>query len=164
MKRITKWILAATACLTLSVAQMATAQDTQTTTQDQKKDDTQQRPMRDKMGRRGGAAGHMNMMAKELNLTDAQKTQIKGIHEQQRTKMQELRSNTTLTQDQKKEQLKSLRESAETQVNGVLNADQQKKFAEMKANRKERMEKHRKHRRGNWDNKTAEPKSDSTTK
>ena len=147
MKRITKWMLAATACLTLSVATLA--QDAQTAAQDQKKDDAQQeRPMRGKMGRMGGPAAHKNMLAKELNLTDSQKNQIKSIHEQERTKAQELRKNDSLTQQQKKEQFQALRESTGTQVNGVLTADQQKRFAEMKTNRKHHRGKHHRGRRG----------------
>jgi Spy/CpxP family protein refolding chaperone len=165
MKRTTKWVLAATACLTLSVAQLA-AQDAQTTTnQDEKKTEAQhQRHMKGKMGRMGGKA-HMDRMAKELGLTDAQQTQLKSIHEQQRTKVQELRNNDSLTREQKMEQLKALRESTQSQVNNVLTADQQKKFSEIKAHHKERVGKHRKGRRGDWGEKHGDaPKQDSTQK
>ena len=165
MKRTTNWILAATACLTLSVAQLA-AQDAQTATkQDDKTTDAQhQRHMKGKMGRMGGKA-HMDHMAKELGLTDAQQTQLKSIHEQQRAKMQELRNNDTLTREQKMEQFKALRESTQSQVNNVLTADQQKRFSEIKAHHKERMGKHRRARRGAWgDNQSDAPKQDSTQK
>jgi Spy/CpxP family protein refolding chaperone len=103
----------------------------------------------------------MQKMATELNLTEAQKTQLKGIHEQQRAKMQELRANTSLTKEQKMDQARALRESTHSQMTSLLTPEQQNKFEAMKANRKGRMGKHgKKGRRGSWSEKN---KSESTT-
>ncbi len=162
MKRFTKVMLAFTACLTLSVAMVA-QEAAPTTGQEKKADAQQERHMRGgKMGRMGGGK-HIQKMATELGLTDAQKTQIKSIHEQQRTKAMELRNNESLTQEQKMEQFKALRESTHSQVSSLLTADQQTKFAAMKAGHKGRMGKHgRKGRRGAWGDKAEGQKPDST--
>ncbi len=161
MKRFTKVMLASTACLTLSIAMVA--QEAQTTVQDKKVEGQHERHMRgDKMGRMGGK--HMQKMATELGLTEAQKTQIKNLHEQQRTKAQELRANESLTKEQKMEQFKALHESTQSQVNSLLTPEQQTKFTEMKANRKARMGKHGKGRRGAWGDKADKTKAEGSTK
>ncbi|HUR37000.1 MAG TPA: Spy/CpxP family protein refolding chaperone [Terriglobales bacterium] len=163
MKKISRWILAATACLTLGVA--AVAQDAPAAAQENKTDAQHQRHMRaGKMGRMGGKA-HMGHMAKQLNLTDAQQQQLKTLHEQERTKAMELRKNDSLTREQKMEQMKALRESTHSQMNNILTPDQQKQFAEMKAKHHDRMSKH-KGRRGAWGNEKnkGEAKPDSTQK
>ncbi len=142
MKRFSRLMLASTACLTLSVAMVA--QEAQTTSQEKKTDAQHERHMRGgKMGRMGGAK-HMDKMATELGLTDAQKTQIKSLHEQQRTKAMELRKNESLTKEQKMEQFKALRESTHSQMTSLLTPEQQTKFSAMKAEHKGRMGKHRK--------------------
>lgn len=160
MKQITRGLLAALACLTLSVAQVA-AQDTPatTTTTEQKTEKHQRHMKAHRMHRMGMMKGRM---AEELGLTDAQKTQIKSIHEQQRAKAQELKGNASLTQEQKMEQFKALRESTHTQVQGVLTADQQAKFTAMKAKHKERMGKRGKGRRGQWGDKQGDQPSTTT--
>lgn len=165
MKRYTQWILAATACLTLTVAPMAAQDAPAATDRNMSVDAQHHRQMHRKMARMS-ARKHMGMLAKELNLTDAQKTQIKNLHEQQRAKAQELKANESLTREQKMEQFQALRESTHSQVQGVLTPEQQKQFSEIKAKHKEHMGK-RRARRGDWGHKpeTAEaPKSESTPK
>lgn len=162
MKRFMKVMLASTACLTLSVAMVAQEAQTAGQNTEKKADGQHERHMRGgKMGRMGGK--HMQHMATELGLTEAQKTQIKNLHEQQRTKMQELRANESLSKEQKMEQFKALHESTQSQVNGLLTPEQQTKFTEMQANRKARMGKH-KGRRGAWADKTEKTKTEGTTK
>ncbi|HUS20125.1 MAG TPA: Spy/CpxP family protein refolding chaperone [Terriglobales bacterium] len=164
MKRFAQFVFSATAMLTLSAAQLvAQNTPTTTTTTDQHKsmDAQHQRHMAGKMGRRGGRA-HMQKMSTELGLTEAQKTQLKALHEQERTKAQELRVNTSLTKEQKMEQMKALRESSQSQMKSILTPEQQTKFETMKQNRKEHMGKHG--RRGAWGNKTEGQKPDSTQK
>ncbi|EKF74238.1 hypothetical protein A11A3_09570 [Alcanivorax hongdengensis A-11-3] len=67
----------------------------------------------------------MEHMSKKLELTDQQQAQIQAIFKAQGEKMKALHTET------------------ESKINGVLNAEQQKKFAEMKEKRKARMEKWR---------------------
>lgn len=73
---------------------------------------------------------------KELNLTNDQETRIKGIFQEFQSKAQALRSNNSLTQEQKKEQMHTLAKQYMDQGKAVLTPEQLKKFDEVKANRK----------------------------
>lgn len=142
MKKITRWMLAATACLTLSVASLAAqevAPAPKSETDSKVEGHQKHRGMHRKMARMHGKHAMMHM-SEELGLTDAQKTQLKGIHEQQRAKARELHENTSLTREQKMEQMQALRDSTKTQVQGVLTPEQQTKLSQMKAQRKQRMQ------------------------
>ena len=102
-----------------------------------------------KEDRREKRKDNMQRMAKELNLTDAQKTQMKGIQQNARTQMQAIRNDNSLTQDQKRAKIQELHQSTQTQMNGVLTPEQQQKWQTAKANHKGKMGKHgRGHRRG----------------
>ena len=74
-----------------------------------------------------GPGGHqgprMEMMMDQLNLTDAQREQIKQIFEAHRGKMQ------------------ALREDTEKQINAILTPEQRAKMDEMRKKREERWEK-----------------------
>src|SRR4028119_2449902 len=59
--------------------------------------------MRGKGHRRGGM--NVQRLAKKLNLTESQKTQIQNITQQSRTAAQAVKSNTSLSQEQKRAQL-----------------------------------------------------------
>jgi Spy/CpxP family protein refolding chaperone len=81
-----------------------------------------------------GKRGHhrMGRAMKELNLSDAQKSQMKTIRENAKTQAQSIKGNTSLSQDQKRDQLKQLHESTRTQMEGVLTAEQKQKLEDMK--------------------------------
>ena len=87
-----------------------------------------------------GARGPMGGVLKDLNLTDAQKAQIKEITDAQKTKREALKNDTTLAPKDKRKQQKALREDAEAQIRAILTPEQQVKFdaalAEQKAERK----------------------------
>ncbi len=90
-----------------------------------------------KAGKKGkdGMRGGMKMM-QELNLTDAQKAQLKPIMEAQRDQMKAMREDTTLDRKAKMTKMKAMRADMETQVNAILTPDQQTKLAELKAKAK----------------------------
>lgn len=103
-------------------------------------DSTRQRPpMGDRM--RGG--GYNEEMFKDLNLTDAQKADIKKSFEEQRTKMDALRGNTSLSDADKRTQMKAMRDDQQAKIKSILTPDQntkweaarQKMMDERKANR-----------------------------
>jgi Spy/CpxP family protein refolding chaperone len=113
-------------------------------------------------GHRGRGMGmpgeRIERMADELNLSDAQKSQIKAIQEQFKTRnastfeelktlhetaRQQMKDKNTegaqATRDQikaKMETLKAAGEQMSSQIRNVLTADQQAKFDEMKQNHK----------------------------
>ena len=83
------------------------------------------------MGRHHGEQGRFDQMAQQLNLTDQQKTQVQGFMQTMQQQTQTIRQDTSLTDQQKQDKLKQLRESTHQQMMGVLNADQQQKFKQM---------------------------------
>lgn len=90
-----------------------------------------------KKGGRHAAMKRMGFMARELNLTDAQKSQLKPMFQQQREKMQALKADTSLTQEQKKEKFQQIRAEGRQQFLGVLTPEQQQKLQAMRSRHNE---------------------------
>jgi Spy/CpxP family protein refolding chaperone len=74
-------------------------------------------------------------MMQNLNLTDDQKTQLKSMREEMKQQHSAIQNDASLTADQKKEKMKSLRQSQMQKMNAILTPDQQ---AKMKAFREQR--------------------------
>jgi Spy/CpxP family protein refolding chaperone len=89
-------------------------------------------------GGHGMAAKRMGFMAQKLNLTDAQKAQLKPMFQQQRAQMQALKADTTLTPDQKQAKAKEIRAEGRKQFLAVLTPDQQQKLREMRSRHQQR--------------------------
>jgi Spy/CpxP family protein refolding chaperone len=89
-------------------------------------------------GKRGGAnfGQQAAFFKKELNLSSDQETKLKGIFQEFQAKSKDIRSNTNLSKEQKKEQMQSLAKQYMDQSKTVLNAEQLKKLDEMKSKRK----------------------------
>lgn len=79
-------------------------------------------------------ARHMERVAEELELNEAQRKEIRGIFDDHRSKM------------------KALRESTEARVNGVLTPEQRKKKDAMQEKRREKWEE----RKDKWQEKRDE--------
>ena len=92
-------------------------------------------------GQKGDRKDKMKEFGKELNLTADQQARVKSINEDFKAKMQTLRSNSTLSQDEKREQFKKLAESHKTNLKAVLTQEQ---IAKMEATRKKHGEKRNK--------------------
>jgi Spy/CpxP family protein refolding chaperone len=75
-------------------------------------------------------------MAEKLGLTDDQKTQIKSIHQDAKTQAKAIKSDSTLTPDQKKAKLKDLHEQTKTKTDAILTPDQKQKMEQARANHK----------------------------
>lgn len=103
-------------------------------------------------GQHGGPAAHRaraaKHMAEYLELTDAQKTQLKQIHRAHRNAMEALVDNENLTRKEFREQAAALRKSFEEQRRAVLTPEQQKKADEIRERMKERRGERRFHGRG----------------
>lgn len=80
----------------------------------------------------GAPGDRLEMMAKHLNLTDDQKAQIKPILEEQQTKMQALRDDTSLDREAKMPKMREIMEDTNTKIKPILTEDQQKKLADMR--------------------------------
>jgi len=85
----------------------------------------------------GRGAGIMNPdaqlehMSTELNLTDAQKTKIKPILEDTSKQMQQLRQDSSLSEQDRRAKMQEIHQNALSQVRPILNAEQQKKLESM---------------------------------
>ena len=73
----------------------------------------------------------MQRMTQALELTGDQQETIKPILEAESAQMQTLRDDPALSQQDRMAKMKEIREHTASQINPILNADQQKKYAEM---------------------------------
>jgi len=94
-----------------------------------------------------GDAGQMQRgnMWSDLNLTQDQQDKMKKLREDNMTKMDQIKNNTSLTDDQRQEQMKTLREEQRKSMEAVL-TDEQK--AKMKQMREDRMKEHKEMKSG----------------
>ncbi|HEY6308613.1 MAG TPA: hypothetical protein VI488_19380 [Candidatus Angelobacter sp.] len=81
----------------------------------------------------------VKMLSDRLNLTADQQTKIKPILEDQRTQMQALMKDDSLSQDDRRAKMRSLRESTNSKIRDVLTDDQKKQFDEMQQQMRDRM-------------------------
>jgi periplasmic protein CpxP/Spy len=92
-------------------------------------------------GMRGGGMNperRLEMMQKELSLTPDQTTQVKGIFADSRTKMEALRSNTGLSQDDRRTQMMGIRKDENGKIEALLTPDQKTKYKAMQEQMRER--------------------------
>ena len=75
--------------------------------------------------------GHDGKEMESLNLTDAQKQQVKTINEEFRTRMQSLNSNDNMVVKDQKAQRQALIQEKNNRISALLNADQKIKFGQM---------------------------------
>ena len=73
----------------------------------------------------------LQRMTQALNLTEDQQAKIKPILENETTQMQSLRSDSSLSQEDRMAKMKQIRETTNSQINPILTPDQQKQHAEM---------------------------------
>ena len=71
-------------------------------------------------------------MSEALNLTDDQKTKIKPILEDQSKQMQQLRGDTSLSQEDRRSKFQEIHENTMSQIKPILTSDQQKKLESMR--------------------------------
>jgi Spy/CpxP family protein refolding chaperone len=88
---------------------------------------------------RGDYGQQAAFFKKELNLSADQEMKLKGIFQEFQSKAKELRSNTGLTETQRREQLRTLSNQYMEQGKTVLNVDQLKKMDELKNGRKDKL-------------------------
>jgi len=74
----------------------------------------------------------LNLFSVELGLTQEQRNQIFPIIQQELPKLQALKKDTSLKPEAKLEQLKAIADDLDSKITPLLNADQQKKFQEIR--------------------------------
>lgn len=107
--------------------------------------DGQQQGMQQGMApgmRMGGARGQerrLEMLQKQLNLTEDQTTQVKAIFADAQTKMEALHANSTMSQSDRRAQGRALHEDVDAKIHAVLTPEQTTKLDAMET----RMREHR---------------------
>ena len=134
----------------------ATAAMAQQTTQQPSGDNAAQQPSGQYGHHRGGhgkmdphkAAQHVG---KRLGLSEDQTAKLEPIFADSQQKMTALRSNTSLTPDQRREQMKAIHNDTQTQLSSVLTPDQMQQLHSMRRGQ------HGKHQGGGQQPGTATP-------
>jgi Spy/CpxP family protein refolding chaperone len=80
------------------------------------------------------------MMMKALNLTDAQKQQMKANHEAMKAKMEALEKNENITVKEYRDQKEALKKEQRAQMMSLLTPDQKAKMEQMKKDQKAKHE------------------------
>ena len=93
-------------------------------------------------------------LAKHLNLTSDQQTKVQDILQSQSSQMESLRQDTSLSQQDRRAKMMDIRKNTDSQIRGLLDSNQQKKWDEMQAKREQRMENHQ---HGDGSNQQAPP-------
>ncbi len=75
---------------------------------------------------------HLDILSKELGLTDDQKAKLAPIMEDSKTQMKTLRADTALSDEQRKAKRHEISDAARTRMRALLTADQQQKFDALK--------------------------------
>ena len=94
------------------------------------------------MGGQGGGEVHgtrqpmspdqrVQMMTQQLNLTNDQQQNIKLILEDESKQMESLRSDSSLSQQDRMSKMKEIRQSTSSQIKPLLTSDQQTKWQQM---------------------------------
>lgn len=119
-----------------------------------------QRPVRHSQKVQSDSSRHARneKMANELDLSKDQQAQMKSLHQENKQQMEAIRSDASLTADQKKEKMKELRKSQSEKVNSILTPDQQVKRKTMIAERKQdhKMNGKKMHKKRNSDSTTVQ--------
>lgn len=81
--------------------------------------------------KRGTGTEMKQMLKDSLHLTDVQADSVVSIRQEYKDKIKTVMQNSSLSADQKKEQMKPLREEMKTRLSAVLTKQQMKKMKEM---------------------------------
>jgi Spy/CpxP family protein refolding chaperone len=83
----------------------------------------------------------MQMLAQKLNLTDEQKQQFRQIGQQMRQQGMAIHKDTSLTDEQKREKMQSLRKQSHQQMFGILTPEQKDQLKQLREQHKKDLEK-----------------------
>lgn len=90
----------------------------------------------------------MHQMDRELNLTADQQKQVHDIMADTRSKAEALRGNTSLSQQDRHEQMRKLHEDSMDKVRSLLTDEQKTKFDQLRTERRHQMREHMRAHRG----------------
>ena len=79
-------------------------------------------------------------LTRRLNLTSDQQAKVQEALQSQRSQMEGMRHDTSLSPQDRHAKMMETRKSTDAQIRGVLDSNQQKKWDEMRARREQRMD------------------------
>ncbi|MFZ0760990.1 MAG: hypothetical protein WAM69_13665 [Candidatus Sulfotelmatobacter sp.] len=79
-------------------------------------------------------------LTKQLNLTSDQQTKVQAALESERSQMESLHQDTSLSRDDRRAKMTEIRKTTDDQIRGLLDSTQQKKWDEMQAKREQWMQ------------------------
>jgi|GEM_PF-2622172 len=86
----------------------------------------------------GREKGHrMEKLKSELNLTDAQVTEMKLVFREAKKDIRGIKSNESIPREEKRSQIKSVKDKSDVKIGSILDQEQFSKFEELKERRKE---------------------------
>lgn len=77
------------------------------------------------------ADSRLQRLSQELNLTDDQKTKLKPILQDESQQLQAVKSDTSMTQDQKLAKANEIRTAHKSKIDEILTPEQQQKWQQM---------------------------------
>lgn len=111
-----------------AVAQSSAAQDAQSQAQDAQ----QQSADAMNTAQQSSVDSRLQAISDKLNLSDDQKTKLKPILQDEASQLKALKSDTSMTSDQKMDKAKEIRASHKSQIDAILTPEQQQKWQQMK--------------------------------
>jgi Spy/CpxP family protein refolding chaperone len=84
---------------------------------------------------RGGRDDRFSDMTKNLNLTPEQSTKLAMLNENFKSNLQSLQQNSSLSKEEKKEQMKSLMQKHKSEMESLLTTEQKKQLKNSMKNR-----------------------------
>jgi protein CpxP len=130
-------ILAAAGVISIA-APFATAQNSPSPSNDQQSPTVQENG-----GRHHGPpdpAERTRELSKHLKLTGDQETKVQAALVSERSQMESLHQDTSLSHQDRRSKMMEIRKSTDDQIRGLLDSNQQKKWDEMQARREQRMQ------------------------
>ena len=77
------------------------------------------------------------MLSKQLSLTSDQQAKVLEVLKSEQSQMEKLRSDSSLSQEDRRAKMMDIHKSSNDQVRAILNPDQQKKWDEMQSRREQ---------------------------
>jgi len=113
--------------------------------QDSPSNNQQGQPSQERGGRHHAhqdPAQRTQKLTKKLNLTSDQQTKVQEIFQSAHSQMENLRQDSSLSQQGRHAKMTDVHKNADSQVRALLNSDQQKKWDETQSKREQRMRDH----------------------
>ena len=82
-------------------------------------------------------AKRTQMLTRRLNLTPEQQPKVLEILKSEQSQMESLRSDSSLSQQDRRSKMMDIRKSSDDQIRGLLNADQEKQWEQMQSRREQ---------------------------